>query len=82
MWSYRAEQGNKEKVSGPGWKPWAAFLSFTRHAKYLQLGPKVKGFHEPDTWSRSFKIMFDNKECKRNLRSLVRRRNHYTEGLS
>ena len=44
--------------------------------------PKVNGFHETDTWSRSFKVMFDEKECNRNLRSLVRRRNHCTEGHS
>ena len=25
-----------------------------------------------------FKVMYDSKEYKRNLRSLVRRRNHYT----
>ena len=44
--------------------------------------PKVNGFHETDTWSRSFKVMCDEKECNRSLRSLVRRRNHCTEGLS
>ena len=43
---------------------------------------KVNGFHEPDTWSRSFKVMYNNKEHNRNLRNLVRRRNHCTEGLS
>ena len=48
----------------------------------LRQCPKVNGFHEPDTWSRSFKVMYNKKEQKRNLRSLVRRRNHYTEGLS
>ena len=32
--------------------------------------PKVNGFHEPDTWSRSFKVMYDKKEHKRSLLSL------------
>mgnify|MGYP007079136853 CR=1 FL=1 len=50
-------------------------------SQYLQHSPKVNGFHETDTWSRSFKVMYDNKEYNRSLRSLVRRRNHYTEGL-
>ena len=49
----------------------------SRDAQYLRLSPKVNGFHEPDTWSRSFKVMYNKKEHKRNLRSLVRRRNHY-----
>ena len=48
----------------------------------LRQSPKVNGFHEPDTWSRSFKVMYNKKEHKRSLRSLVRRRNHCTEGLS
>ena len=48
----------------------------------LRQSPKVNGFHETDTWSRSFKVMYNKKEHKRNLRSLVRRRNHCTEGLS
>ena len=54
----------------------------SRIVQYLQQSPKVNGFHEPDTWSRSFKVMYNKKEHKRNLRSLVRRRNHCTEGLS
>jgi len=44
-------------------------------------GHEVNGFHETDTWSRSFNVMYNKKIRKRNLRSLVRRRNHYTEGL-
>ena len=48
----------------------------------LRQSPKVNGFHEPDTWSRSFKVMYNKKEHKRSLRSLVRRRNHCTGGLS
>ena len=26
---------------------------------------KVNGFHEPDTWSRSFKLMYNKKEQKK-----------------
>ena len=47
----------------------------------LRQSPKVNGFHKPDTWSRSFKVMYNKKEHKRSLRSLVRRRNHSPSGF-
>ena len=36
----------------------------------LRQSPKVNGFHETDTWSRSFKVMYNKKEHKRSLLSL------------
>ena len=43
---------------------------YTHYKPIFTACPKVNGFHEPDTWSRSFKVMYDKKEHKRNLRSL------------